>query len=283
MSGSGDRLAADGGSSTDGGRLRLTGDRIVAAALDLLDDRGVAAVTMRAVADRVGVKPMSLYRHFADRDRMLDAVVDRVVNELAEDPDVAEAPTSGWRPYLQALARGVRRYARRHPHAFPLVATRPTDAPWLNPPLRSVRWVEAFLNGLLAEGFTDEHTLFAYRVFNSFLLGYLLLETSAMALGDPRSGDGAYLSRGLEQGKDTASPDAPVPGALTPTRTPADRQDVADAEVPDDLVDPQGGVDAAEFPTVHRFAAGLTEDRWDAEFDAALQHMLDRIAGFTVN
>lgn len=271
---------AGGASSTDGGRPRLTRERIVAAALDLLDDRGVAAVTMRAVADRVGVKPMSLYRHFADRDRMLDAVVDRVVNELAEDRDVSAGPTSGWRPYLQALARGVRRYARRHPHAFPLVATRPTDAPWLNPPLRSVRWVEAFLTGLLGEGFTDEQALFAYRVFNSFLLGYLLLETSAMALADPRTGDGAYLPRDAGFDKDAASPDAPVPGGLTPTRTRADRHDVAEAEAPKDLVDPQGGVDAAQFPTVHRLAAGLAEDRWDAEFDAALQHMLDRIGEF---
>jgi AcrR family transcriptional regulator len=267
----------------------LTGDRIVAAALDLLDDRGVAAVTMRAVADRVGVKPMSLYRHFEDRDRMLDAVVDRVVNELAEDPDVQEAPTDGWRPYLKALAGGVRRYARRHPHAFPLVATRPTDAPWLNPPLRSVRWVEAFLNGLLGEGFTDEQALFAYRVFNSFLLGYLLLETSAMTLADPRPGDGAYQPRdaeeGAEEGADTEGPDtasanAPVPGGLTPTRTRADRHDVAAADAPEDLVDPQGGVDATEFPTVHRLAAGLAEDRWDAEFAAALDHMLNRIAEF---
>jgi hypothetical protein len=43
------------------------------------------------------------------------------------------------------MAHGVRRHARAHPHTVPLVATRPPDAPWINPPLRSVRWVEAML------------------------------------------------------------------------------------------------------------------------------------------
>ena len=68
---------------------------------------------------------------------------------------------------------------------------RPT-APWVNPPLRSLRWVEAMLTGLAGEGFSDEQVLFTYRTFNSFLLGYLLLETSAMALRDPKPGDGSF-------------------------------------------------------------------------------------------
>src|SRR4029077_19492902 len=90
-------------------------------------------------------------------------------------------------------------YARAHPHAFPLVATRPPTAPWVNPPLRSLRWVEAMLTGLAAEGFSDEQVLFTYRTFNSFLLGSLLLETSAMTLRDPKPGDGSFT------GTDTAA------------------------------------------------------------------------------
>ena len=123
-----------------------------------------------------------------------DAVVERIVNELADDPEVQLRPVNGWRPYLTGMAHGVRRYARAHPHAFPLVATRPPAAPWVNPPLRSLRWVEAMLTGLAAEGFSDEQVLFTYRTFNSFLLGYLLLETSAMALRDPKPGDGSFTS-----------------------------------------------------------------------------------------
>jgi hypothetical protein len=169
-----------------------------------------------------------------------------------------------------------------------LVATRPAEAPWLNPPLRSVRWVEAFLAGLVGDGFSDQQALFAYRVFNSFLLGYLLLETSAMALADPRPGDGAYLPADLDAhtGDDRAgvsdpvTPDAPVPGGLTPTRSRSERQELAAAETPRQLLDPQDRIDVHRYPTVHRLTAGLAEDRWDAEFDAALAHMLDRIADF---
>jgi len=70
--------------------------------------------------------------------------------------------------------------ALSHPRAFPLVASRPPEAPWLRPPLRSLTWVEAFLDGLSQEGFTDEAAVAAYRAFTSFLLGHLLLEVSSL-------------------------------------------------------------------------------------------------------
>jgi hypothetical protein len=68
--------------------------------------------------------------------------------------------------------------ALAHPKAFPLVASRPAEAPWLRPPLRSLEWVETFLSGLLAEGFSDEAALEGYRAYTSFLLGHLLLEVA---------------------------------------------------------------------------------------------------------
>ena len=70
--------------------------------------------------------------------------------------------------------------ALAHPKAFPLVASRPVEAPWLRPPLRSLTWVEAFLDGLIAEGFSDEAAVAAYRAFTSFLLGHLLLEVAML-------------------------------------------------------------------------------------------------------
>lgn len=261
-------------------REPLSQDRIAAAALELLDERGIALTTMRAVAKRLGVEAMSLYRYFENRDRMLDAVVDRVVNELGDDPQVQEVPQTGWRNYLAAMAHGVRRYARAHPHAFPLVATRPADAPWINPPLRSVRWVELFLTNLLREGFTDAQALFAYRAFNTFLLGYLQLETSAMALSDPKPGDGSYDPRPDDGDNDPVSADAPVPGGLTPTRTTEERHDIDSADHPRQLINPGDNVDATEFPVIHRLAEGLAQDMWDAEFAAALENMLTRIEEF---
>lgn len=255
-------------------------DRIVDVTLALIDEQGIGAASMRAVASRLGVRPMSLYRHFDSREELFDAVVERVVNELEDDPDVQDRPVQGWRPYLRAMAHGVRRYARAHPHAFPLVATRPPTAPWINPPLRSVRWVEAMLASLAGEGFTDEQLLFCYRTFNSFLLGYLLLETSAMALRDPKPGDGSFATGPVQPASDAADSTDPVPGGLSPTRTPAQREAIENADSAPELVDPGGDVDAQSFPTVHRLAAGLAEDRWREEFETGLEQMLDRVEIF---
>lgn len=239
----------------------------------------MAAVTMRGVAARLDVEAMSLYKYIDNRDALFDAVVERIVNELSDDDQVPGHPDA-WKPYLAEVARGIRRYARAHPHAFPLVATRPTRAPWINPPLRSLEWIEAFLRTLHEQGFTDAEVLFAYRTFNGYLLGYLLLETSAMAIYDPLPGDGSYAPTGPESSDDAFAPEAAVPGALTPTRERPDRYDVGDGETHDDLIDPQGQVDASRYPTVHRLAVGLAQDHFDAEFESGLTHMLNQIENY---
>ena len=262
----------------------LSLDRIVTATLELMDEQGIGATTMRAVSSRLGVRSMSLYRYVQDRDELFNAVVERIVNELADDPDVQLRPVDGWRPYLAGMAHGVRRYARAHPHAFPLVATRPPAAPWVNPPLRSLRWVEAMLTGLAQEGFSDEQVLFTYRTFNSFLLGYLLLETSAMTLRDPKPGDGSFTGTDTSPDGDGGSAGQaaadPVIGGLSPARSAGQREALQDADSPRELLDPADTIDARRFPTVHRLAAGLAQDRWEGEFETGLEDMLDRIAAF---
>jgi hypothetical protein len=138
------------------------------------------------------------------------------------------------------------------------------------------------LSGLAREGFTDEQVLFTYRTFNSFLLGYLLLETSAMALQDPKPGDGSFISTdtGPDEGGGPAGQSAadPVPGGLSPARSPEQREAVEDADRPRELIDPAGEIDARQFPALHRLAAGLAVDRWEGEFGTGLEDMLDRIA-----
>jgi TetR/AcrR family transcriptional regulator, tetracycline repressor protein len=258
----------------------LSLDRIVTATLELVDEQGIGAATMRAVSSRLGVRSMSLYRYVQDRDELFDAVVERIVNELADDPEVQLSPVDGWRPYLAGMAHGVRRYARAHPHAFPLVATRPPAAPWVNPPLRSLRWVEAMLTGLVREGFSAEQVLFTYRTFNSFLLGYLLLETSAMTLRDPKPGDGSFTGTDTSSGDGGQAAANPVVGGLSPARSAVQREALQDADSPGELLDPADEIDARRYPTVHRLAAGLAEDRWDGEFETGLEDMLDRIAVF---
>ncbi|WP_206690670.1 TetR/AcrR family transcriptional regulator C-terminal domain-containing protein [Quadrisphaera sp. INWT6] len=159
-------------------RIPLSRERILGAALDFIDAEGVSALTMRKLGAVLSVEAMSLYRYVPGREDLLDGVVDTLVAQLDLDEDVLSTPEHGWQDFLQRMAHGVRRVAIAHPKAFPLIASTPPEAPWLRPPLRSIRWVEKFLSGLLAEGFSDEQAVAVYRAFTSFLLGNLLLEVS---------------------------------------------------------------------------------------------------------
>ena len=167
-----------GGRKPPSQRVRLDRETIVTEALAFVDEVGPGGLTMRRLGQRLGVEAMSLYTYVPGKEDLLDAVVEALVTGLYADPEVLEAPGSGWQDFLQRLAHGVRRLALSHAQAFPLVASRPPEAPWLRPPLRSVDWVESFLAGLIAEGFSDAAAVAAYRSFTSFLLGHLLLEVA---------------------------------------------------------------------------------------------------------
>jgi AcrR family transcriptional regulator len=160
------------------GRAALDRRRVLGAAIEFIDEQGLNALTMRRLGAFLGVEAMALYRYVPGRENLLDGVVETVIDELYGDPDVHLAASHGWQDYLQRLAHGVRRIALAHPEVFPLVATRPPAAPWVRPPLRSLRWVESFLDALIDSGFTEASAVAAYRSYSSFLLGHLLLEVS---------------------------------------------------------------------------------------------------------
>jgi AcrR family transcriptional regulator len=166
------------GSGPPSARTGLDRERIVAAAIGFIDESGLAGLTMRRLGGVLGVEAMSLYRYVPGRENLLDAAVEAIMDEMHADAEVLDAPHDGWQDFLQRLAHGVRRVALAHPRVFPLVASRPPEAPWLRPPLRSLAWVEAFLDGLTSEGFSDDAAVGAYRAFTSFLLGHLLLEVA---------------------------------------------------------------------------------------------------------
>jgi AcrR family transcriptional regulator len=163
-------------------RTPLDRRRVLAAGLEFIDQHGLEALTMRRMGAHLGVEGMALYRHVTGREDLLDGVVDLVVDELYGDPEVYLAPQHGWEDYLQRLAHGVRRIALAHPAVFPLIATRPPAAPWVRPPLRSLRWLESFLGALTGHGFSDGAAVAAYRAYTSFLLGHLLLEVSQLGV-----------------------------------------------------------------------------------------------------
>lgn len=209
MTTAGDSTRVDGGANAAVAgppsraiRGSLDRDRIIAAAVAYIEVNDVAALSMRRLGSVLGVEAMSLYRHVPDRDELLNGVVEAILDELRDDADILDHPTDGWQDFLQRLAHGVRRVALSHPKAFPLVAFRTPQAPWLRPPLRTPDWVESFLSGLAGEGFSDQAAVSAYRGFTSFLLGQLMFEVSIRA-------GGSQDTPGDEPARDAALADYP--------------------------------------------------------------------------
>jgi AcrR family transcriptional regulator len=124
------------GSEPPSARTPLGRDRILKTAVRFIDDNGMRGLTMRRLGAELGVEAMSLYRYVPGREALLDGVVETVIGEMYDDPAVVTVPRDGWQDFLQRLAHGVRRVALAHPAAFPLVASRPPEAPWLRPPPR---------------------------------------------------------------------------------------------------------------------------------------------------
>ncbi|BCK57841.1 TetR/AcrR family transcriptional regulator [Nocardia wallacei] len=152
---------------------------ILELAIDLVDREGLHRLTMRRLGAECGVEAMALYRYVHGREDLLSGIVDHLVDRLRTDQLAARRQEDGWQDFLVRLAHGVRQIALDHPELFPLVATRPPEAPWVRPPLRSLQWMETFLDTLLSYGFDDVAAVVAYRSYTTFLLGQLLLEVSA--------------------------------------------------------------------------------------------------------
>lgn len=102
---------------------QISRETVLAAALKLADADGLDAVTMHAVARRLHVTPMALYRHVDDKNALLDGLVELL---LTEYPRLADG---SWIERLTALATAIRTVARRHPAVFPLLLTRPVVTP----------------------------------------------------------------------------------------------------------------------------------------------------------
>lgn len=219
-------------------RGALNRDVVVLAALEVIDEHGLDALSMRTLGERLGVKAMSLYTYVTGREDLLEAVVAHLLDGLIEGMD--EHITESWQGYLTALAHQVRGIAVHHPAAFPLVATRHPATPWLRPPLRSVEIVEDLLGKLSTSGFSDDQLVDTYRAFSSFLLGQLLLEAA---------------TRGAETSPDEETLDEG--GADVPNRDQS--------------------VDISAAPIVNRLRPKLSEDRSDQEFEIGLETLVDRL------
>jgi AcrR family transcriptional regulator len=140
---------------------------IVLASLELADELGLPAVTLNAVAQRLGVTPMSLYGHIESKAALLDHLVEALLAEFPL-PDL-ELP---WYERLALIGRAARASAKRHPGVFPLLLTRSAATPG------SHRVRQAVFSALLDAGLSVAEVNRAERLLTTMIVGFATGEVS---------------------------------------------------------------------------------------------------------
>jgi len=144
---------------------RLTREAVLDETLKLAADHGFEAVSLRAVARRLQVTPMALYRHVGDKQGLLDGLVERLLDELPV-PDTSMP----WTERLQALLAAMRTLARRHPDAFFILLRRPATTP------AALRRRDAVYSALADAGVPSTSIPRAERLLSTFVLGFAASE-----------------------------------------------------------------------------------------------------------
>jgi AcrR family transcriptional regulator len=163
-------------------RAPLSRERVLRAAVALADADGVRAVTMRSVGEALGVEGMALYRHVANKDALLDGLVESVLVEMtagAAGLPAEPGPDRDWRQVVRARVLAARATMLRHPWAPALVAARGT------PGTSTLSWYEELCAALFAAGFSDDLVHHALHALGSRALGFHLEVFSADAPEDP--------------------------------------------------------------------------------------------------
>jgi AcrR family transcriptional regulator len=142
-------------------RPGLNRDRVVDTALAIVDRDGLDGLTMRRLAGELGVEAMSLYHHVANKDEILDGLVDLVFAEI-ELPE----PTADWRAQMTRRARSAVEVLRRHPWSIGLLESRTSPGP------ATLRHHDATIAALRAGGFSIVQTAHAYAVLDAYTYGF---------------------------------------------------------------------------------------------------------------
>jgi AcrR family transcriptional regulator len=148
-------------------RAPLNRERILAAGLDLADENGIESLTMRKLGEALGFEAMSLYNHLANKDDLLDGMIDLVLAET-EPP----SPAEDWDAAIRASAISVYQALRRHPWACNLLMS-----PGRVRPTR-LRYMDLLLGRLRDAGFSADTTYHAYHVLDAHIFGFSLWQSS---------------------------------------------------------------------------------------------------------
>jgi AcrR family transcriptional regulator len=148
-------------------RVRLSRERVLRGAMAVADAGGLPSLTIRSLAHELGVKPMSVYHHVANKNEVLDGIVDLVFSEI-------ELPTPGgdWRTEMRRRAVSARHVLRRHPWAIALLQSR------TNPGSATLKHHDAVIGTLRQAGFSVVMTAHAFALIDSYVFGFALSETT---------------------------------------------------------------------------------------------------------
>ncbi len=146
-------------------RPRLSRERVLQAAVALADEAGIEALSMRKLGERLGVEAMSLYNHVANKDDLLDGMVDGVFAEIELAPGEPD-----WRSAMRRRAVSLRQVLQRHPWALPLMDSR------ANPGPSTLMHLDALIGILRGAGFSVVLTAHALSVIDAYVYGFALQE-----------------------------------------------------------------------------------------------------------
>jgi AcrR family transcriptional regulator len=157
-------------------RRPLNRQRVLQAALRLVDQEGLESLSMRRLGQELGVGATALYNHVADKAAMLDGLVETVLGEVLLPPgdDAAD-----WMAAIRSICRSLRQVAHRHPNLVPLIAGRPFNSPG------ALRPVEVMFQVLCRAGFEENLVVEAQRALSGFVLGYVQMELGGAIFRPP--------------------------------------------------------------------------------------------------
>lgn len=188
---------------------RLSRERVLASALELVDRDGLSALSMRRLGAELGVEAMALYRYAASKDALLDGLVEALYLELEERLAAGLVPESGttaaeavtqaetqshapaWRAELHRIARATHEVCLAHPQVMPLLSTRMLAVPLARRPLAVLRHHERVLALLQGAGLDEARSAAVFRAFTGWVLGYVSVELQAM-VDNPEESDPAF-------------------------------------------------------------------------------------------
>jgi AcrR family transcriptional regulator len=148
-------------------RVRLSRDRVLHAAVAFADEHGIASLSMRKLGAALGVEAMSLYNHVANKDELLDGMVDLVFGEIGLPPTDVD-----WQTAMRERARSARAALARHRWAIGLMDSRRSPGP------ATLRHHDAVLGTLRGGGFSIAMAAHAFAVLDSYIYGFALQEAS---------------------------------------------------------------------------------------------------------